>query len=107
MDDEPLEPLNIDDRSPGERMLASGSRSVSRIGAMVDEQRLDFVALIWMVSTLVFTGTQIYDALDLFGTTGPVPGFSVSSWDKIAALGQTGGPYLAVSCLVGIVLALT
>lgn len=102
MDSEPLEPLDLDDRSPGERMLASSRVGMSRIGDLVDEQPIDIVALIWMLCTLAFTGVEIYQAFHLVGS-----GFNVSTWDKIAALGQTGGPIVAVSCLVGIVFAVT
>jgi hypothetical protein len=68
---------------------------------LFDRQGLDIVALIWMVSTLAFVGVQIYGALDLFGANHLTAG----AWDKIAALGQTGGPIVAVSCLIGIALA--
>jgi hypothetical protein len=103
MDSEPLEPLNIDDRSPGEKMLASGRVGMSRVGELVDEQRLDVAALVWMICTVTFTGVEIYQAFHLFGASG----FNPSTWDKIAALGQTGGPLVAMSCLVGIALAIT
>jgi hypothetical protein len=101
MNDE-LEPIEIDDRSPGERMVASGRVGVSRIAEMLDEQRLDIAALIWVLCTVTFTGVQIYQAFNLFGSR-----FEASTWDKIAALGQTGGPVVAVSCIIGILLALT
>jgi hypothetical protein len=101
MDGESLEPLDIDDRSPGERMVASGRAGGSRLGELVEEQRLDFVALLWMVCTIGFTGVQIYSALHGFG--GQFLRFD--AWAKVAALGQTGGPIVALSCLGGIALA--
>ncbi len=103
MDSEPLEPLDIDDRSPGERMLASGRTGMSRLGELVDEQPLDIVALIWMACVVVFTGVQIYSALNLLNS----PFGGLGGWEKVALLGQTGGPVIAVSCLVGIAIALT
>jgi hypothetical protein len=101
MNDE-LEPIDIDDRSPGERMAAAGRVGMSRISQMIDEQRLDIVALIWVLATVTFTGVQIYQAFQLFGSR-----FEASTWDKVAGLGQTGGPVVAVSCIIGILLALT
>src|SRR5882672_2420836 len=101
MDDQPLEPLDIDDRSPGEKMIDRGRTSVTRLGELFDNQGFDLAALIWMVSTIAFVGVDIYNALRLFRGTGTTLG----TWDKIAELGQTGGPVVAVSCLVGIALA--
>jgi hypothetical protein len=98
MDDEPLD---IDDRSGGERLMASARVGVNRVGELVDEQRLDFVALLWVVCTVASTGVQIYRAVDLFGETEP------DTWGKLAALGQTAGATVAISCLIGIALALT
>jgi hypothetical protein len=102
MNDE-LEPIDIDDRSPGERMAAAGRVGVSRIAQLIDEQRLDIAALIWMLCTVTFTGVQIYQAFHAFGGAG----FDVSTWDRIGALGQTGGPIVAFACIVGILLGLT
>lgn len=99
---EPLEPLDIDDRSPGEKMLASGRVGMNRISELADEQRLDIAALVWIVCLVALTGVQIYQALHLFGA-----GIAATSWDKVAALGQAGGGFVAVSCLVGIALAVT
>ena len=64
-------------------------------------QRLDVVALVWMVSTVAIVGVQIYGAFNFL--SGRFPGFG--TWEKIAALAQTGGPIVAVSCLAGIALA--
>lgn len=97
MDDQPL---GIDDRSGGERLAASARVGVQRVGELVDEQRLDFIALIWVGCTVAATGVQIYQVIDLFG------GAITDSWSKIAALGQTAGPTVALSCLFGIALAL-
>ena len=102
MDDQPLEPLDIDDRSPGEKMIDSGRTSFARLGEHFDNQGFDLAALIWMVSTIAVVGVEIYSALHLFGGAGTL---SLGTWDKIAALGQTGGPVVAVSCLIGIALA--
>jgi hypothetical protein len=68
---------------------------------LFDRQGLDIIALIWVVSTVAAVGVEIYSALDLFGGTH----VAVGAWDRIAALGQTGGPVVAVSCLIGIALA--
>ncbi|HTK14778.1 MAG TPA: hypothetical protein VL769_00165 [Acidimicrobiia bacterium] len=101
MDGEQLEPLDIDDRSPGERMIASGRAGVGRLHELVDEQRLDIVALIWVGCIIAFTGVEIYSAFHALG--GGIPG--VDGWTKVALLGQTGGPTVAVSCLIGIAVA--
>ena len=61
------------------------------------KQRLDVVALIWMVSTVAIVGVQIYGTFNFL--SGRFPGFG--TWEKIAALAQTGGPIVAVSCLAG------
>jgi hypothetical protein len=102
MDSEQFEPLDIDDRSPGERLVASGRVGLSRLGELGAEQRLDFVALLWMVCIVAYTGVQIYQVVHLFDQGIPV----LDAWEKIAALGQTAAPITAVSCLVGIALAL-
>jgi hypothetical protein len=103
MNDAELEPIDIDDRSPGERMVAGTRAGLGRIGELVDEQRLDVVALIWVLCTITYTGVQIYGALNLFnGRFG-----AFGNWEKIAALASTGGPGVAVSCVVGIALAVT
>jgi hypothetical protein len=65
------------------------------------EQRLDLVGLIWMVSTVAVVGTQIYGAVNFFGSR--FPGFG--TWERIAALAQTGGPVVALSCVAGVALA--
>jgi hypothetical protein len=75
MDDQPLEPRELFDR-----------------------QGLDIVALIWVGCTIASVGCQIYNVLDVVGGGAQV-------WQKIAVLGQTGGPIVAVSCLIGIGLA--
>jgi hypothetical protein len=98
---EPLEPLDLDDRSGGERMVAAGRAGADRFRELVADRRLDVVALIWMVSTATFVGVEIYSALRFFGGTFP----GLGGWQKVAALAQTGGPSVAVSCLVGIALA--
>ncbi len=77
-DDQPLEPLEF-----------------------LRKQRLDVVALLWMASTVAIVGVQIYSAFNFL--SGPFPGFG--TWEKVAALAQTGGPIVAVSCLAGIALA--
>jgi hypothetical protein len=105
MDGDQLEPLDIDDRTGGERMIASGRAGISRLGELVDEQRLDIVALIWVGCLVAYTGTQIYGALDLFN--GRVGGFGFGGWEKVAALASTGGPVIAISCVAGIALAFT
>ena len=101
-DDEPLEPLDIDDRSPGERMIASGRAGVGRLGEIVDGRRFDIAALVWMLCTITFVGTEIYTAFRVTGSDG----FGGDSlWNRLAALTSSRGPFVAVSCLVGIVLA--
>ena len=94
MDDQPLEPLDIDDGSAGERGLAG-------LDGIVDRQGFELAAVIWMVSTVAFVGVQVYTALDLLEGAGG----TFDTWSKIAALGQTGGPIVALSCLAGIALA--
>jgi hypothetical protein len=101
MDDEPLEPLDIDDRSDGERMVAAGRAGADRFREVVADRHLDVAALIWMVSTVAFVGVEIYSALHFFGARLP----GSDAWRKVAVLGQTGGPVVAASCLVGIALA--
>jgi hypothetical protein len=100
MDDQPLEPLDIDDRTGGERLLAGGRAGVDRLGALLDTQPLDLAALIWMLCTSAWVGTQIYNGLQLsFGNGGG------AFWNKLAVLARTGGPSIAITCLIGIVLA--
>jgi hypothetical protein len=65
---------------------------------LFDRQGLDIVALIWMVSTVTLVGCQIYNVLHVVGS-------AADAWQKIAVLGQTGGPVVAVSCVIGIGLA--
>ena len=77
------------------------NQPLDRFRELVADRRLDVVALIWMVATVAFVGVQIYSALHFFGNS--FPGYG--AWQKVAALGQTGGPSVAVSCLAGIALA--
>lgn len=106
MNDPTLEPLDIDDRSPGERMLASGRARVGRMGGLVDDSRFDLAGLLWMLCTLTFVGCQIYTVLKFAGG-GTFNGVTSDSslWQKIAGLSATGGPIVAISCLAGIGLA--
>jgi len=99
---EPLEPLDIDDRSGGERIAAAGRAAASRLGSRLDGLRLDVAGLIWMACVTVVVAVQIYSALHVLD--GSAIGFG--TWEKISALGgQTAGPTIAVSCFIGIVLA--
>ena len=99
-EDEPLEPLDIDDRSPGERMVAIGREGLASVKAIVDDGRLDVAAVLWMLCAVATVGVGIYSALRStdFGAGG-------GTWAKITALGTIGGPGIAVFCIAGIALA--
>ena len=103
IDDEPLEPLDIDDRSPGERMIDAGRAGFGRIGELVEDQRFDVASLVWMLATVTFVGCDIYIAYKQGSGMQGFPGGS--GWERIAFLGNTGGPVVAMSCLVGVALA--
>jgi hypothetical protein len=103
IDDEPLEPLAIDDGSPGERMIGGGRAGMGRLGEIVDDQPFAVAALLWMVCTLISVGVGIYSVLDIFPGGLAFPGRD--AWTDIALLAQTGGPVVAIACVVGIALA--
>jgi hypothetical protein len=89
MNDQTLEPLEIDGRAP-----------IGRIGGLADDSRFDLAALLWMLCTLTFVGCGIYTVLKVAPN-----GSEDSFWPKISGLSATGGPVVAISCLVGIGLA--
>jgi hypothetical protein len=66
----------------------------------LDIEGLDVAALIWMVCVVAYVGLAIYNVLHAIGGV-----HEFGTWEKVAALGTTGGPIVAVSCLAGIALA--
>jgi hypothetical protein len=97
------EPILIDARSPGERWAQAGRVEFDRVRAVLEDARLDAVALVWMLLLLLYTGLQVYSAwqIDSFGTA---PGHT-DWWTKIAFLSQTGGFLLIFGGLAATVMA--
>ena len=86
------QPLDIDDRSPLEKMTAGGGAG------------LDIAALVWMLCTITYVGCEIYSVLKIAGN-GFGFGSESSGWAKVAALATTGGPLVALSCIAAVALA--
>jgi hypothetical protein len=95
-----LEPIAIDDRSGAERIAATGRAGLARLDALANAGRIDVAALLWMLCTITYVGSNIYTYLHLNGS-----GFTVSGWDTVSSLAATGGPNVAVLALLGIGLA--
>jgi hypothetical protein len=72
------------------------------IESVLPRQAFATAALVWMAGVAVFLGTQIWGALHLaqFGIDGP----SSTKWVRMSFLAQTGGLYLALAALAGLVL---
>jgi hypothetical protein len=97
-------PLLIDVRSPGERAFDHGRDVVSRVNALIETQRFDVAALVWLFFIFTITVAEIYRALFLAAVEG-LPS-SDQWWTKLQLLTQSGGTILIFGCLFGIVFAL-
>jgi len=97
--DEPL----IDARSPAERWSDAGRANFERFRALVEDGRLDLVALWWMIFVVAYSVVAIYSALRSSGF-GNSPG-STDWWTKADLLTSSGGLTLALFSMVGVVLA--
>lgn len=97
--DEPL----IDARSPGERWIDSGRANFERFRALVEDGRLDLVALWWMIFAVAYSVVAIYSALRSSGF-GNSPG-STDWWTKAELLTGSGGLTLVLFSMIGVVLA--
>jgi len=97
-------PLDIDVRSPGERAIDRGREVVGRVNVLIETQRFDIAALVWLFFIFTITLAEIYRAL--FQTS--VSGFSTGNkwWTKLEFLTSSGGTILIFGCLFGIVFAL-
>jgi hypothetical protein len=100
---DPIDPLEIDVRSPGERWADSGRAGVDRLQGLIEQQRLDIAALAWMIFLLLITGVEIYSALRLHGDSG-FPG-NTDWWSRLAFLAQSGNILLTFGGAIGIALA--
>jgi hypothetical protein len=99
---EPLEPLPIDDRSPGERWVQQGRAGMKRFRETAERQHFGTWALIWMLLTLLALGTEIYSVLR-FGNTSGFPGIG-DGWYKALLLGESTSGF-SLACMVGVGLA--
>jgi hypothetical protein len=98
-DPEGDELIAIDARSPGERWADSGRAGWND---MLERQRLDLAAMVWMICLWLITGTQIYSAVRM-----NFDDFSNSDWwARVAGFSQSGGIVLAFGSAVAIALAL-
>lgn len=101
---DPIDPLEIDVRSPGERWADSGRAGFGRLQGLIEQQRLDIAAMVWMIFLLLITGAEIYAALRLHGTSGF--GNGGDWWTRLAFLAQSGNIVLIFGCAIGIALGL-
>jgi hypothetical protein len=97
------ERIEIDVRSPGERWAEAGRVEFDRVRVLLEDGRLDVVALVWMLLLLSYTGLQIYNAWN-FGSFGSIQNVS-GWWTRLAFLAQTGGFLLIFGGLAAIVMA--
>ncbi|MGO9877225.1 MAG: hypothetical protein ACLPVY_25885 [Acidimicrobiia bacterium] len=97
--DEPL----IDVRSPAERWSDAGRANFERFRALVEDGRLDLVALWWMIFVVAYSLVEIYSALRASGF-GNSPG-STDWWTKADLLASSGGISLVLTSMMGILLA--
>ena len=104
IDDEPLEPLAIDDRSPGERMIAGGRAGLTELREFAERLQFDTIGLLWMLFALMIVGAEVYAALR-YGNPGGFPGgFGGDAWLKALLLAEESGSF-AVLCVIGIAFA--
>ena len=106
LDDEPLEPIAIDDRSPGERMIAGGRAGLTELRGVAERLHFDTIALLWMLFALMIVGAEVYAALRYGNTTGfPAPGgFGGDVWLKALIVAEESGSF-AILCVIGIAFA--
>ena len=57
---QPLEPLAIDDRSPGERMIAGGRAGLTELREVAERAHFGTIALLWMLFALMIVGAEVY-----------------------------------------------
>jgi hypothetical protein len=96
------EPL-IDARSPAERWSDAGRANFERFRALVEDGRLDLVAMWWMIFVIAYTVVAIYSALRSSGF-GNSPG-STDWWTRADLLTNSGGVTLVLFTMIGVVLA--
>lgn len=100
---EPLEPLPIDDRSPGQRWVQQGRAGMTRIRESGDREYFGTLALLWMLLTLLALGAEIYSILR-FGNPGGFSGGSADAWTKALLLAEVTAGF-SIACMVGVGLA--
>ena len=97
-------PLEIDVRSPGERAIDHGRDVVARVNALMETQRFDIAAVVWLFFIFTITLAEVYRALFQSGSEGIAAGDEW--WTKLQLLTSSGGTILIFGCLFGIVFAL-
>jgi len=78
-----------------------------RLQTVLEDARLDVIAVVWMALVFVYTGALIFQALKLASfTTGGGP-FATphTTWAKLAVLAQTGGGVLIFGSIIAIAMA--
>lgn len=100
---EPLEPLPIDDRSPGERWVQQGRSGITRIRESGDRHYFGTLALLWMLLTLLALGAEIYSILR-FGNPGGFSGGAADAWTKALLLAEVTAGF-SIASMVGVGLA--
>jgi hypothetical protein len=83
--------------------IQSGGSALERLRAQGEQQRLDTVALVWMVLVAAITAATIYSALRF----GNIEGFVGENdwWLKLRLLASSGGTLAIFGSAVGIALA--
>lgn len=79
------------------------ARPVQRLRAVIEDDRLDTAALIWMVCVVALIGAQIWHALRL-NESGVFSGYS-SGWDRVLLLSQSGSIAVIVAIVIGVAVA--
>jgi hypothetical protein len=99
-----LEPIAIDDRSLGERMIAGSRTGYARMREIAQRQRFDAIALLWMVCVLIIVGSEIYSTLRRGSLGGAFGGLADDWWYKVELLAEISGGWAFVT-LLGVGLA--
>ena len=83
--------------------LDAGGSALERLRVRGEQQRLDSVAVLWMLLVIVITATTIYSALRF----GNIEGFEGEGdwWFKLRFLASSGGALPLFGSVVGITLA--
>jgi hypothetical protein len=91
-EDEPYTPL----------MKLRAQHPFARLRDVIEDDRLDTAALIWMACVVAYVGAQIWNA---FGLKGSALDGYVSGWERVLSLATTGTVAMIVAVVIGVAIA--